>query len=217
MYTDAQLQREVMAQLDWDPAINAAQIGVEVSDGVVTLAGHVGNFGEKWEAEQVVLRMSGVQALTVELEVNLPGASRRDDAEIARAVVHALEWQAGLPPDQVAVMVESGWVTLAGRVDWQFQRMAAERAVRSLTGVRGISDTIAVEPEAPLTAQQVDIERALLRNAKPGAHRILVRVDGSQVTLSGAVSSWADREQARHTAWSTPGVRSVVDEMRMRY
>ncbi|MBJ7311510.1 BON domain-containing protein [Rugamonas sp. CCM 8940] len=217
MNTDRQLQRAVVAQLDWEPSINACQIGVEVKDGIVTLAGHVANFGEKWAAEQLVRRIPGVQALVVELEVNLPEESRRGDAEIARAAENALEWLSALPLTRVQVMVENGWVSLSGAVAWQYQRQAAKRAVRTLSGVRGVSDSIAIRPAVSLTALRQDIVDALLRNDKQGARRIVVQVDGAQVTLSGSVASWDDRELAKQSAWGTPGVCSVIDQMQMQY
>jgi osmotically-inducible protein OsmY len=217
MGVDEQLQRDVIAQLDWEPSVNAAQIGVEVSNGVVTLAGHVGSFAEKWEAEQLVLRMSGIKALAMELDVTLPGASRRLDADIAQAAENALAWLTAVPTARVHVMVEGGWLSLSGDVDWHYQRLAAALAVRFLMGVRGVSDTIAILPKVALTALKSEIEGALARNAQLGAKQIAVRIDGAELTLSGTVASWAEREVARHAAWGTPGVRNVIDDMRIAF
>ena len=140
MKTDQQLKQDVIAELAWEPAVNASQIGVEVKDGIVTLAGHVGSFTEKWQAEQAAQRVCGVKGLAVEMDVNLPGISNRTDADIARSVENTLQWQSYLPKGGVNVMVENGWVTLSGEVDWNYQRLRAADAVRNLLGVRGLTE-----------------------------------------------------------------------------
>ncbi len=217
MCTDQQLQRDVMAQLDWDPAINAAQIGVDVHDGIVTLAGHVGTLGEKWAAEQLVLRLAGAAARSEALDVQLPGSGQRSDGALVRAVEYALAWQTVAPADRLKVAVDGGRVRLTGDVDWQYQRLAAEQIVRNLTGVRGVDNVIAIKPAVTLSAVKHDIEGALLRCARrDSAHRVEIRLQDDQVTLSGFISTWDERMCAIHAAWGAPGVRNVIDEMQMR-
>ncbi len=217
MKSDSQVQQDVIAELDWEPSVNAAQIGVEVKDGVVTLAGHVASYAEKWDAERAAQRVAGVKALAIEIDVTLPGASRRNDVDIARSVDNVLEWMTSLPTGRVKVMVEGGWITLSGEVDWQYQRQAAADGVRHLMGVTGVSDEIAIRPKVSLCALKSDIEAALTRRAKADAQRISVKVAGADVTLSGTVDSWSERELARHAAWGTPGVWNVVDNITVTY
>lgn len=215
MKTDAQLQKDVTAELGWEPSINAAQIGVEVKDGIVTLAGHVCCYAEKWDAERAAQRVAGVKALTVEIEVKLPGTSTRTDVDVARSAENVLLWATDAAQGGVKVMVENGWITLSGEVDWDYQRQAAASAIRHLTGVRGVSCNIAVKPKVSSTAVKSDIEAALKRRASSEAHKIVVAVHGTSVTLSGTAHSWSERELATHSAWGTPGVQYVVDEIKV--
>jgi osmotically-inducible protein OsmY len=217
MKTDAQLQQDVMAELKWEPSVKAEHIGVEVKEGVVTLAGHVCSYAEKWDAERAAQRVAGVIALTVEIEVKLPGPSKRTDVDIARSAENVLLWMVWLPKDHVKVMVEDGWVTLSGEVDWSYQRDAAAGAVRYLMGVTGVSDDILIKPSVSLSAIKSDIEASLKRRAGAHAKKISVEVDGSEVTLSGKVDTWSEREMAAHSAWGSPGVRSVVDNITVTY
>ena len=217
MKTDTQLQLDVIAELKWEPSVNAAQIGVEVQDGVVTLAGHVNSYAEKLDAEHAVQRVSGVKALAIEMDVKLAGLSKRTDADIARSAENVLQWTTYLPVNHVKVMVESGWVTLSGEVDWEYQRQAATGAVRYLLGVTGISDQITIKPNVSSTVVKSDIEAALKRRAKSDAHKISVEVQGADVTLTGKVHSWSERDLARNTAWGTSGVQHVVDHMTIGY
>ena len=217
MKTDSQLQHDVSAELKWEPSIHAAHIGVEVKDGVVILAGKVDNYTEKWNAERVAQRVSGVKALVTELKVNLPGLEKRSDADIARAVENVLEWNSSLPADAVKVKVENGWVTLTGEVDWQFQRLAAADSIRYLMGVIGVNDAIFIKPSVTVTAVKADIEAALKRSASADAKKITVEVHGTDVTLGGTVRNWAEREAATNSAWASPGVRSVVDKITLAY
>ncbi|MES2073000.1 MAG: BON domain-containing protein [Pseudomonadota bacterium] len=213
MKTDAQVQQDVFAELQWEPSVNAAQIGVEVKNGVVTLAGHVNSFAEKLGAEHAAQRVTGVRALAVEMDVTLPGSSLRHDSDIARSVESVLQWTTYLPKDGVKIMVEAGWITLSGEVGWEYQRKAAAEAVRYLMGVTGVSNDIAVRSELSLGAIKSDIEAALQRRAKVDAENISVTVDGDNVTLTGTVHSWSERELATHSAWGTPGVRNVIDHL----
>jgi osmotically-inducible protein OsmY len=217
MKTDAQLQLDVIAELKWEPSVNAAQIGVEVKDGIVTLAGHVSSYAEKCDAERAAQRVSGVKALAVEMDVMLPGSSKRTDADIARSAENVLEWMSYLPKKCVKVKVESGWVSLSGEVDWQYQRTAAADAVRYLWGVTGVSDLITVKTKVFPSAVKSDIEAALKRRAHTDAQSIAVNVEGADVTLTGKVHSWSERDLARYAAWNTPGVRKVVDNITVGY
>ena len=217
MKTDKQLQQDVVAELSWEPSINAAQIGVEVKDGIVTLAGHVGSFAEKWEAEVAAQRVAGVKALAIEMEVTLPGASKRLDQDIARTVENVLAWTTYLPAAAVKVVVEKGWVTLSGEVEWEFQKKAVATAVRYLMGVTGVSDHITIKAKPAAGSVKTDIEAAFKRRAQTDANRISVEVHGGDVTLTGNVHSWSERELARHSAWGTPGVRNVVDKLAIVY
>ena len=217
MKTDAQLQHDVMAELKWEPSVHAAQIGVEVKDGVVTLAGEVSSYAEKWNAERAAQRVAGVKALAIDMTVKLSGLGKRTDADIARSVENALEWTTFLPANSVKTMVEGGWVTLSGEVDWKYQKQSASDAIRYLVGVKGVSDQIAVKPRVSGSAVKSDIEAALKRRAIADAKTIAVDVSGSDVTLSGTVHSWSERELATDSAWSAPGVRNVVDNMTLVY
>lgn len=213
MKTDAQLQQDVIAELKWEPDITATRIGVEVNKGVVTLTGHVDSYAEKWNAERAALQVIGVTAPTMEIEVRLPGASQRGDADIARSIENVLTWTTSVPPGQVKVVVEKGWVTLSGQLEWSYQRDSAAMVVRHLLGVTGVSNDIAITPKLNLSAVKSDIEAALTRHAHADAAKISVAINGAEVTLSGKVDSWNERELAQRSAWSTPGVRRVVDNI----
>jgi len=215
--SDTQLQQDVLAELKWEPSINAAQIGVEVRDGVVTLAGHVSTYAEKCDAERVTQRVAGVKALAVEMDVELKGMNNRTDADIARSAENVLQWTTYLPKDAVQIKVENGWVTLSGEVEWQYQRQAATAAIRYLMGVSGVSDQITIKTKVSGPVIKSDIEAALKRRAQQSAHEISVIVQGTDVTLTGKVHSWAERELAHNTAWGTPGVRNVVDNTTLSY
>jgi osmotically-inducible protein OsmY len=217
MKTDANVQQDVLAELKWEPSVNATDIGVEVKDGVVTLAGHVDSYSEKWNAERAAQRVYGVKALAVEMDVRLPGSSKRNDGDIARSAENVLQWTTYLPTNSVKVMVEAGWITLTGEVEWGYQREAAAHAVRNLMGVTGVSDDIRVKPTVTRGAVKGDIEAALKRRAHADANNIAVAVNGNDVTLSGTAHTWSERMLARNTAWGTPGVHSVVDNITITY
>lgn len=213
MKTDIQLQQDVLAELKWEPSVNAAHIGVEVRDGIVTLAGHVGSYAEKWGAEHAAQRVFGVKALAVEMDVNLFNLGKRSDADIARAAQNVLEWSSVVPTGAVTAMVENGWITLSGKVDWNFQREAATTAVHSLMGVTGVSNEIAIAPRVSLNIVKSDIEAALKRHARSDAKNINIDIQGSDLTLSGTVATWADHDLVVHSAWSSAGVRNVNDKI----
>jgi osmotically-inducible protein OsmY len=218
MKTDKQLQQDVIAELRWEPSVNAAHIGVEVSDGVVTLAGHVASYTEKLAAERAAQRVAGVKALAVEMDVKLSGSmAQRTDADIAQSVENVLQWATYFPSDTIKVKVEGGWITLSGTVEWEYQRHTVNDAIRLLSGVTGITNKIAIEPSVSTTVVKSDIEAALRRRARTDAQRISVDVQGSEVTLTGSVHSWSERELARDSAWNSAGVRNVVDKMTVSY
>jgi osmotically-inducible protein OsmY len=217
MKTDSQLQQDVMEELKWEPSVHAAQIGVEVKDGVVTLAGEVSSYVEKWNAERVAQQVSGVKAMAIEIKVKLSGLGERTDADIARSAENLLSWTSTLPTDAVTVMVEGGWLTLSGEVEWQYQRQDAADRVRILPGVTGISNEIAIKPSLLAVVVKSDIEAALRRGAIADAKTIAVDVKGADVTLTGTVHSWAERRLATRSAWGSPGVRNVVDKMNIAY
>lgn len=213
MKSDAQLQQDVMAELGWEPAVHAARIGVIARGGVVTLAGEVESYAEKFCAEQAAQRVAGVQAVAETLTVRLPADSRRSDADIAQSAANILSWSSALPDGAVKVLVENGWLTLSGQVDWQYQRHEAETALRHVQGVTGVNNAILIKPALQAAVVKADIDAALKRRASADANAISVAVDGGDVTLTGTVHSWSERELAAHAAWGTPGVRRVTDDM----
>ena len=214
MKTDKQLQMDVINELAWDPRVTEKEIGVAARDGVVTLTGSVASCAQKHAAVQAAGRVGGVKGIADELEVELPGDHRRTDADIAHAAVSALRWDVEVPSDRVTVRVEGGRVTLEGDVEWQYQKTAAERDVRSLTGVQGVTNLIAVRPHPVSTAAVAQrIKDALRRNAELDAERITVEANDGRVTLRGQVRSWVERHDAEHAAWGAPGVSHVEDRI----
>lgn len=212
MKTDIQIQQDVIAELKWEPKVNAAHIGVEVNNGVVTLSGHVDSFAEKWNAEEAAKRVSGVKVIAIELDVVLPSSSKKSDTEIAKAAMDALKWNVYKLADAVSIMVEDGYITLAGEVPWNFERLSAENSVRYLKGVRGVYNFIRVKPAIPVTTVKMDIEKALKRRAHDQAQEITVSVHGDEVTLGGKIHDWKEKSLAIDAVWAIPGVTKVIDK-----
>ncbi|WP_459990869.1 BON domain-containing protein [Methylosoma difficile] len=213
MKTDKEVQKDVIAELSFDPAVNQAEIGVEVKDGVVTLTGHVSNYSEKWNAETAAQRVAGVKALVIDMDTVLPELSVRSDADIAQSVENILRWKTFLPENAVKIMIENGWVKLSGEVEWEYQRLLTIEAIRHITGVTGVSDNIKLKPKIGSNAIKAIIEAALNRRTRDVSQNIQVAVQGSEVTLSGKVLNWSDRYLAIHSAWNTPGVSNVKDHI----
>ncbi len=213
MKTDHQIKQDVVAELEWDPAINSSAIGIAVNDGVVTVSGHIDTYAQKRVIEKALRRVNGVKTIALDLDVSLSQQNQREDTGLALAVQNALKWNSAVPVDKIRAAVDNGWVTLAGEVDWNYQRAAAEKAVRPLVGVTGISNDISLSPRPVPADVTSSIEGALKRQAEREAKRVQVDVSGSTVTLRGDVRSWPEHTAAVGAAWSAPGVRKVIDEL----
>lgn len=213
MKTDAELKRDVVEELAWDPAVNASAVGVAVKDGVVTLTGHLDTYAEKAAVERVLKRVGGVKAIALELDVRLAPGHLRSDTDIAHAAEQALGWNSMVPVDKVRVIVDKGWVTLQGQFEWDYQRQSAEKAVRALTGVVGLSNEITLTPRAAPADVTRRIREALTRQAQREAKHLDVQVNGGTVVLQGQVRSWHERQAAQGAAWSAPGVAQVINEL----
>jgi osmotically-inducible protein OsmY len=213
MKSDAQLRAAVQAELAWDPAVTAEDVGVIANHGVVTLTGHLRSYAEKLAVERAALRVSGVKALAIETSVKLAAGFERTDADLARAVGHALEWNVQVPRGAIQPLLEGGWVTLTGEVDWHYQRRAAEATVRNLLGVTGITNLVRIKPLLRSADAERQVQDALIRAFHDEPRQVAVDVNGSQLVLRGKVRSWAELEAVRNAAWSTPGIVSVVNEL----
>jgi osmotically-inducible protein OsmY len=214
MKTDIDLRRDVERELEWEPSVDERRIGVAVLDGIVTLTGEVGTYSEKWRAERAVERVAGVRGIANEIDVK--STLERSDTDIAKMAVDALESNVLVPADRIQVKTEGGWLTLTGEVPWDFQRRAAERAVRDLPGVRGISNLITIKPRVEPADVKRKVEETFKREAILDANNITVQVTGDEVTLRGSVRSWVERHEAEKAAWAAPGVRAVHNYITVR-
>jgi osmotically-inducible protein OsmY len=211
--TDRDLQGNVQQALDWEPSIDAADIGVTADNGIVALRGDVKTYAEREAAERIALRVCGTKAVANDLQVRLVSGTERTDSEIAQAAVNALQWNTRVPADRVSISVRDGRVILRGRADWRFQKDAATRAVRHLTGVRDVTNHITVEPRATSGDVQAKIEAAFRRSAQIDARRVKVTVEDSTATLTGYVRTWEERREAERAAWAAPGIARVDDRL----
>lgn len=211
--TDTDLQKDIVAELHWEPSLRNDDVAVGVRDGVVTLAGFVDSFIDKWRAERAASKIKGVKAIANELEVKLPTTSSRPDPDIARAALDALNWDISVPHDRIKVKVEKGWLTLEGDVDWYYQKEAAERAVRHLTGVKGVSNLIMLRVRPAPSDVKQRIKEALQRGAQVDAEHITVDIEGNQAILRGTVRSYAEMRDAERAARNAPGVTEVKNRL----
>lgn len=211
--TDMKLKQTILDALEFDPSIDAASIGVSVDNGVVTLSGHVPTYFEKMKAEDIAIAIRGVKAIAQEIEVRPAGTHLTADDEIARRVLDVLRWSTTLPADAVKVKVQGGWLTLTGAVEWNFQREAAARAVRDMSGVKGVTNNFIITPKATPADLRDRIERALKRQAELDMNNIRVEVADGAVTLEGKVHSLAERRVAEQAVWAAPGIREVRDRL----
>lgn len=216
MARDSQLQQDIMDELDFEPSVNAAHIGVAVRNSVVTLNGHVGSYAEKIAAEQAARRVKGVHGIAQEIEVRYPSDKKTADDEIAGRALSIMRWNAVVPYDTVQVEVQHGWVTLTGQVEWQFQRIAAESGIRRLSGVAGLFNEITIKPRIDAADVERMIGDALKRNAEVEAQGIRVfSLGDGRVALEGSVHDWREREAVKRAAWSAPGVLAVDDRLKI--
>ena len=213
MRSDAEIERDVEEELRWDPDLDATDIAISVKSGVVTLAGFVKSYTDKYEAEAAAKRVAGVSAVANDIEVRMPSVDERPDPDIAREAVAAIKSQLPISSEHIKVVVKNGWVTLEGQVEWQYQRSTAEISVRRIKGVKGVNNLVQLKPRAEPSEIKRKIEEAFRRNAEVDANRITVEAHGGEVILKGTVRSWIEREEAERTAWSAPGVIKVEDRI----
>ena len=213
MKPDHEIELDVKDELQWDPNLDATDIAVSVKKGVVTLAGFVKNYADKYEAESAAKRVAGVLGVANDIEVRMPSVDERPDPEIARDAVAAIKSQLPISSENIKVIVKDGWVTLEGQVEWQYQRSTAENSVRRIKGIKGVSNLIQLKPHAQPAEIKRKIQEAFRRNAEVDANRITVEANGGEVILKGTVRSWIEREEAERTAWAAPGVIKVEDRI----
>jgi osmotically-inducible protein OsmY len=213
MRSDSDIKRDVEHELQWDPRINSPDIAVSVKNGVVTLTGFAHSYSDKFEAERAAKRVAGVVGLANDIEVRLSPADQRPDPEIARDAVAAIKARLPVSGARITVTVDKGWLVLEGEVEWQYQREAAETAVRRIKGVKGVSNSIRLMPKPTPSEIKRKIEEAFRRSAEVDANRVTVETSGTAVVLTGTVRSWAERQEAERVAWMAPGVSRVDNQI----
>jgi len=216
MKTDADIQKYVMEELKWEPAIHSSEIGVAVKNGVVTLSGTVDTYQEKKMAEKAALKVAGVKGIAEDIEIRLSYHDQKTDAELAQAVVNALKWNALVPDDNIKIKVENAWVTAQGMVEWAYEQNAVRDAIASIVGIKGISNLVKVTPKLDPADVKKKISAAFERNAVIDANNIHIENIGNKVTLTGKVSSYAEKREAEHVAWNAPGVASVENNIEVK-
>ena len=215
--SDADIQQDVLEEMSWEQHINVSDIGVSVKEGVVTLTGLVDDYLMRLAAQNAALRVKGVHAVANDIEVRLHTSAERTDSDLALAALYALKWDAAIQTDRLDVTVSHGYVTLKGEVEWPYQREAAERAIRRLAGIKGMTNWVTLAVHATPSDIKQQIEKALVRNAETDAHHITVEVHGHTATLKGQVRSFAEKLAAERTALSAPGIASVNNEIKIVY
>lgn len=217
MKTNEQLQKDVQDAIKWEPLLKAAEIGVIVKDGIVTLTGTVDNYAKKLQAEKAAKSVVGVKAIAEDLEVKFADSKKKDDTDIAEDVLFVLRTDLLVPDEKVQAKVENGWVTLEGEVHWNFQREAAKRSIEHITGVRGVFNHLKIRSELNDAIEQKEIEAALHRSWAINDEHIKVHVEGRTVRLTGTVASLYQKEEAGRIAWKTPGIWHVENELEVDY
>ena len=217
MKSNQELQTDVQNAIKWEPLLHAAEIGVTVKDGLVTLTGTVDNYSKKLQAECAAKNVAGVKAVVEKIEINYGSWGTTTDTDIAKEILSALKWNFEVPNDKVKVKVENGWVTLDGELPWNYQREAAKNAVHKLNGVKGVTNNIKIKPDLEDAIEKEDIESALERNWSINDDDIDVTVVGSKVTLTGTVDSWYQKDEAGRIAWNAPGVEKVINDLVIEY
>lgn len=217
MKTNEELQRDVQNAIKWEPLLHAAEIGVTVKDGVVTLTGTVDSYAKKLEAENATKKVIGVKALVENIEVRFLSSFAKTDAEVAKEVLTALTANLSVPDNKVIVKVENGWVTLEGDLHWNYQREAAKSCINYLSGVKGVTNNIEIKSKSHDAIEKKDVENAIGRSWSIDDSSINVSVSGTTVTLTGTVNSWYEREEAARIAWNTPGIWAVINELEVDY
>lgn len=214
---DNELRQLVIDELEYEPSIDAADIGVAAENGVVTLSGHVADYAQKMAAERATWRVKGVKGIAQKIEVRLSGDKKRNDDEIAQRALNILAWNALVPKDRVRIRVSDGWITLSGSLSWNYQRQAAESEVRKLSGIKGVINNITLTSAAQTGDLKRRIQDALKRHAEVEADAIHVNIgDDGTVRIAGQVDNWSELQAVEHAVWSAPGVRRIDDHLTFR-